>query len=223
MYRKIIFFIVPVFFLMLVSTVQAGTVDDGHCVIGSEQGSTTWYFAEGCTRTGFNTFLCICNPNSKVVNARIKYFLGNGTRITKNQLVSANSRITLLLNDESQVGFRDDVSGDVSIMVESTTGLPIMVERPMYFEGTYQGGHDVMGVVEPSVKWHFAEGYTGAGFDEWVCIMNPGDANATVHFYFQTQEAGEIAREYLLARRLNELDQVLYQMEDQFVDLEEVL
>lgn len=36
-------------------------------------------------------------------------------------------------------------------------------------------------------------------------------------------ELKEIAREHLLARRLNELDQVLYQMEDQFVDLEEVL
>ncbi len=33
----------------------------------------------------------------------------------------------------------------------------------------------------------------------------------------------EIAREHLLGRRLNELDQVLYQMEDQFADLEEVL
>ncbi len=33
----------------------------------------------------------------------------------------------------------------------------------------------------------------------------------------------EIAREHLLSRRLNELDQVLYQMEDQFADLEDVL
>ena len=36
-------------------------------------------------------------------------------------------------------------------------------------------------------------------------------------------ELKEIAREHLLSRRLNELDQVLYLMEDQFVDLEEVL
>jgi len=33
----------------------------------------------------------------------------------------------------------------------------------------------------------------------------------------------EIAREHLLAKRLNELDQVLYQMEDQFADLEDIL
>ena len=36
-------------------------------------------------------------------------------------------------------------------------------------------------------------------------------------------ELKEIAREHLLSRRLNEMDQVLYEMEDQFVDLEEVL
>ncbi|MBW1782552.1 MAG: hypothetical protein JRL30_17635 [Deltaproteobacteria bacterium] len=33
----------------------------------------------------------------------------------------------------------------------------------------------------------------------------------------------EIAREYLLARRLNELDRALYRMEDVFEDLEEAL
>lgn len=33
----------------------------------------------------------------------------------------------------------------------------------------------------------------------------------------------EVAREYLLARKLNELDKVLYQIEDQFEDLESSL
>jgi len=36
-------------------------------------------------------------------------------------------------------------------------------------------------------------------------------------------ELKETAREHFLARRLNELDRVLYQMEDQFTDLEAAL
>jgi len=66
----------------------------------------------------------------------------------------------------------------------------------MYFnyQGKWTGGHDVLGAPAPSDQWYFAEGYTGPGFDEYICVLNPGDAAATLDFYFQTQEAGEIAR-----------------------------
>ena len=49
-----------------------------------------------------------------------------------------------------------------------------------------------MGAALPSSTWYFAEGYTGPGFDEWVCVLNPGDADANLTFNFQTQEAGLI-------------------------------
>ena len=52
----------------------------------------------------------------------------------------------------------------------------------------------------------------------------PSDVRDKLRPYAEKiMELKDIAREHLLARRLNELDQVLYQMEDQFVDLEEVL
>ena len=38
----------------------------------------------------------------------------------------------------------------------------------------------------------FAEGYTGDGFHEWLCLQNPGDADA-VELTFLTQEAGALA------------------------------
>ena len=63
----------------------------------------------------------------------------------------------------------------------------------MYFayQGAWAGGHDVVGASSPADTWYFAEGYTGAGFDEWICVLNPGDAAADLTFRFQTQEEGE--------------------------------
>jgi len=36
-----------------------------------------------------------------------------------------------------------------------------------------QGGHVSRGTADAATTWYFAEGYTGNGFDEYVCIFNP--------------------------------------------------
>ena len=61
---------------------------DGHCVIGSTGASTTWFFAEGCTRSGFNTFLCLGNSNPETVNAHVAYFLGDGSVLEQDYAVA---------------------------------------------------------------------------------------------------------------------------------------
>jgi hypothetical protein len=38
----------------------------------------------------------------------------------------------------------------------------------------YTGGHDAIGVGTPGTDAYFAEGYTGANFDEYITIQNPG-------------------------------------------------
>ncbi|MBU4490682.1 MAG: hypothetical protein KKE79_08630, partial [Actinobacteria bacterium] len=39
---------------------------------------------------------------------------------------------------------------------------PLVVERPLYFlyRGVWEGGHDVVGALEPAREWYFAEGCT---------------------------------------------------------------
>ncbi len=46
--------------------------------------------------------------------------------------------------------------------------------------GTFQeppapirGGHVSRGTADAATTWYFAEGYTGGGFDEYICIFNP--------------------------------------------------
>ena len=39
----------------------------------------------------------------------------------------------------------------------------------------------------PDTEWYFAEGYTGAGFDQWLTLQNPGDVatTATITYMFK--------------------------------------
>ncbi len=111
-------------------------------------------------------------------------FKGGDTPLSDDFEVPAQSRLTLDVN--AMVG----AGQDVSIMCEG--GSSYVAERPMYFDYTgagehWTGGHDVVGASAPRTAWYFAEGYTGPGFDEWICVLNPGDGDVDLTFRFQTQ------------------------------------
>ena len=98
----------------------------------------------------------------------------------------AGKRSTVLVNDAgSGVGPERDVS------VHLSCPEPFLAERPMYFaypgmgNWGWTGGHCVIGTPEAARNWFFAEGYTGGGFEEWICIQNPGadDAQVTITYY----------------------------------------
>jgi len=69
---------------------------------------------------------------------------------------------------------------DVSMKV--TADRNIVAERPMYFNyhGAWKGGTVELGVKQPNKEWYLAEGATHPGFEEWICIQNPGSASASV-------------------------------------------
>jgi len=52
-----------------------------------------------------------------------------------------------------------------------------------------------MGATSLSNTWFFVEGFTGPGFEEWICILNPWDDFDDLTFRFQTQEAGWIVND----------------------------
>ncbi len=170
------FFVSAAIIILLFSLTptRAGAGDDGHCVVGATTGSTSWFFAEGCTRPGFNTFLCLGNSNPEAVNAHVAYFLGDGSVREKDYPLAPLSRFTVPLQGEGELGYAEGSRGDVSI--EVTAAREIVAERPMYFNYTgnlISGGHDVMGATSLAKAFYFAEGYTGPGFDEWICVLNP--------------------------------------------------
>ena len=117
----------------------------GHDVVGALSSAGTFYFAEGTTRPGFDTYLCIQNPGIAHANVKITYMKGDGTTAERDISVPAESRLTVTASETLGVG--DDYAHDFSTRVESTNGLDIVCERPMYFNyhGMWPGGHDVAG------------------------------------------------------------------------------
>jgi Tol biopolymer transport system component len=147
--------------------------------------TTTFFFAEGYTGAGFSEWLCLGNPEDDPVDVEVTFLFTDGTTQVQGYTVPGFSRLT--------VNVKDYVGPDREVSLKCVADTPFVAERPIYFnyQGVWDGGHDVVGASSPSETWYFAEGYTGSGFDEWICVLNPGDAAAGLTFRFQTQEEGE--------------------------------
>ncbi len=144
-----------------------------------------FYFAEGYTGSGFQEYLCLGNPYGDPTDVAVTYMFSDGTTQEETYNLAGNSRLT---KDVNAI-----VGPDKEVSIRCASDNPFLAERPMYFnyQNKWTGGHDVVGAKAPSLSWYFAEGYTGTGFDEWLCVQNPGDTVANLTLYFQTQEEGE--------------------------------
>lgn len=150
-----------------------GVITGGSTSSGVDSPGTTWYFAEGHVGDGFDEYLTLANPNDSPALVSVSYLLPGAAPLTRNYTVSAGSRRTVKVNDEVP-------SGDVSVAISADQ--PVVAERPLYFlyDGTYMGGSSNTGAPALSTDWQFAEGYTGAGFREYITVANPSAA-VTAH------------------------------------------
>jgi hypothetical protein len=143
-----------------------GAWTGGHDVMGAASPASTFYFAEGTCRSGFEPYLCIQNPGALPANVKITYMKGDGSTQVQQVAVPAHARSTVVV--KSVLGEGNDSAHDFSCKVETTNGTQVVCERPMYFnyqgytQLNWTGGHDVMGASSPSSTFYFAEGYTGS-------------------------------------------------------------
>jgi hypothetical protein len=161
----------------------------GHNIMGAGAPQTTWYFAAGSTETNYDTYLSILNPNSSDAGVTIAYYGSSSVLAVKSLTVPANRRSTVAVH-ETQFGVGR--GHRVAAKVTTTHSGGIVVERPMYFtyNGVWTGGHSVVGSAAPLLTWQFAEGYTGAGFDEYLTIFNPTAITAGITITYYQRPAG---------------------------------
>jgi len=157
----------------------------GHNVVGAPGPDTEFFFAEGTTRDNANDgsyeeWLCLQNPGDTDADVTITYYTAQAGTQTEDVTVGAGSRCTV------DVKLKLGADVDTACKVESTNNVPILVERPMYFNyhSIWPGGHDVMGCNAPSKSYYFAEGTTLTDFNTYVAVMNPGANAATVKFTY---------------------------------------
>jgi pro-kumamolisin-like protein len=158
-------------------------VPGGTDVLGATSLGTQFDFGYLDTTANHATYLTVLNQNSSSMDVTVNYYAAaGGAPTTVLHSVPANSRGTILVND-------DVSAGSYSALV--TLSAPGLVERPMYLTDAttgYTGSADVIGVSALQTNWYFAEGYTGGvgnTFSERYILFNPSasaTANTTVTF-----------------------------------------
>jgi uncharacterized repeat protein (TIGR01451 family) len=137
-----------------------------------------YFLAEGATGTFFNEDVMIANPNTTAAPVTITYFRENLSNLTETRTIAARSGVTLHL--DTMPGLE---AAAVSVEVSSDEGLPLAVERTMFWgEGSY-GGHTENAQPGPATRWYFAEGSQGF-FDTFVLLANPQSSPVDVTLTF---------------------------------------
>ncbi|OFW59024.1 MAG: hypothetical protein A2Y75_00645 [Candidatus Solincola sediminis] len=159
---------------------------------GTQQMSTTWFFAEGYTAESFDTWVLLGNPGDNPVPATLTFMLPDTSTKELKVEVPARSRVTV---------HADDIPGleqtEFSSSVESET--PIVAERAMYFNYHQKdGGHDVMGINQLSDKWYFAEGYSAGDFDTYILLQNPNASDTTASLTYMLGNGATIRQDMVI-------------------------
>jgi len=97
---------------------------EGHDSIGVSSPSYYWYLAEGCTASGFETWVLVQNPGDVDANITITYMTPKGPITGPIDVVPAHSRKTY--------NVADTVQGEWSVSTMVTADNPVIAERAVY-------------------------------------------------------------------------------------------
>jgi len=151
--------------------------------------ATTIYFAEGYTgrfatngRADFDEYISVLNPDNFAKTVTFTYQLQSGAAaVMTSTTVPANSDILHLVNG--------DVGNDQIVSAIVSSDGRIAAER-IINRTAPTGKLDAsssLGSTAPATTWYFAEGYTGASFQEYLTVQNPGTVPASVTVTFLPQ------------------------------------
>ena len=169
----------------------------GHVSAGVTAPATSWFLAEGATGPYFDLFLLLANPTMSEAVAMATYLLPTGERISKTYRVAPMSRRSVWVDSE------DPALADtgVSTVVTSTNGVPLIVERAMWWPGpdssTWGEAHGAAGATASGLRWGLADGEVGGveHVETYVLVANtsswPGLARVTLMF----EGGGTVVRE----------------------------
>jgi hypothetical protein len=168
-----------------------------HAETGMVSPRTRWYFAEGATFGDFDLFYLLQNPGQTDADVQVRYLLPSGAPVVKNYLVPASSRFNIWVDTIPELA-----SVEVSAVIDSVNGVPILAERAMYLssrERVFLAGHESAGVSNPGPGWFLAEGATGSFFDLFVLVANPNAEAASIEARHLLPDGTVITRNHTVA------------------------
>jgi hypothetical protein len=174
-----------------------GIVNGGDTVVGESSPRARWDFAEGTTLDGFQEYLTLQNPNATATVATLTFGTESspgvpGPVVTRSVSLAATSRTTIDVNSPTE-GIGTGVLGHATRV---TSDLPILAERPLYFnrviEGTLINGATVAFGTAPSPSVFLGEGNVLPSWFEFLTVANPdtaNDATVDITYFFEGGQA----------------------------------
>ena len=153
---------------------------------------TADYLAEGATGTFFDTDILIANPQDTAVPATITFLKETGTPVSLDMTIAPLSRTTI--NVDAIPGME---STAFSTVVTSKNGLPLIVERTMWWDKSHYGSHTEKATTSASTTWLFAEGSQGF-FSTYFLLVNPQTTANTAHVTYLREGEPVLVRDYAL-------------------------
>jgi hypothetical protein len=171
----------------------------GHESAGLPAPSAQWFLAEGATGPFFSLYILVANPTATAAPLEVRYLLTDGRTITRPHTAPPNSRLTIGVNGEHA----DLANAAMSAIVTSTSGVPVLVERAMWWPANapaWYEAHASAGATATGIAWATADGEAGGptGAETYLLIANTasyaGSARVTVVF----EDGGTATRTYAL-------------------------
>lgn len=156
--------------------------------MGATALSKTWYMAEGVTRSGFDTWVLMLNPNDVPATAAANYMKEDGTTVSRKYLVPPRSRVSVYVNQEVP---------DARVATKIESDLPIVAERSVYFP-LGLGAHNSMAAPTPSKLWYLPEGSTTKPFTQNLLLMNPNSSPANLTVAFMKEDGTSVEKQYTM-------------------------
>ncbi|MGV3520521.1 hypothetical protein [Luteitalea sp.] len=159
----------------------------------------SYYLSEGATGSFFDLDVLIANPTDTTADIAVSYLKPDGTTVPQVFTLAGKARRTVRVEEVS--GLEDTA---VSAVVRSLNAVPLAVERTMFWDTSYYGGHTGNAVEAPRTRWLFGEGNQGF-FDTYVLLANANDATAVATITYLVEGGPNVAQVYTVAptSRLN--------------------
>jgi hypothetical protein len=178
------------------SVAMSWTTQDDSWAVGAVavRSATTieYTLAEGATGSFFDLDILLANPNTVPAPVTLTFLKGDGTTVTQSRTLAPTSRTTILV--DSIPGLE---SAEVSTTVVSTSGLPIVVERTMWWDASRYGSHTEKAASGAETTWYFAEGSQGF-FHTFLLLANPGATQNQATVQFLVEGGATVTKQYTL-------------------------
>ena len=146
--------------------------------------------------------MLIANPGNADAQVEATYLLPDGTVIVKPQTVAKNSRFNIWVD-------REDprlVNTAVSTTIRSTNGVPVIVERALWWPGSYgqwYEAHNSPGATSTGTRWALAEGEVGGtrGVETYILLANTSSAPGKVKVTLLFEDGTSAMKEFDVAAR----------------------